>query len=102
MQHSYVLARAHVDLIRRHVQGRKDAASITVIATPEARSQGDALRELDGKQIVKSDFLLVHADGIGNMDLREVIRIHKERRRTDKDAIMTMCTMPVAQGSRIR
>ena len=102
VEHTYVLARAHVELIREHISGRLDASYITVIATPEARSQGDALRELDGKQLIKSDFLLVHADGVGNMDLKEVIRIHKERRKADKDAIMTMCAMPTASSSRTR
>ncbi|KDN53379.1 hypothetical protein K437DRAFT_230602 [Tilletiaria anomala UBC 951] len=102
VQHTYVLARSHVELIRDHVASRMDSSMITVIATPEARSVGDAMRELDTKQLVKSDFLLVHADCVGNMDLAEVIRIHKERRKADKDAIMTMCTMSTAAGSRSR
>ena len=102
VQHTFILARCHVDLIRRHVEKRIDSHAITVMATPEARSVGDAMRELDAKQIIKSDFLLVNADTVSNMDLAEIIRIHKERRKTNKDAIMTMCVMPVGPDSRIR
>ena len=41
--------------------------------------------------IVNSDpFILISGDVISNMDLKNAINIHKERRKTDNDAIMTV------------
>jgi translation initiation factor eIF-2B subunit epsilon len=41
--------------------------------------------------IVNSDpFILISGDVISNMDLKKAINIHKERRKTDNDAIMTV------------
>lgn len=75
---------------------------VSLIAVPEARSVGDAMRELDAHQIITTDFILMHADAVGNMDLAAVVEAHKQRRRADRNAIMTICTMPVGHRSRAR
>ena len=75
---------------------------LTLIAVPEARSVGDMMRELDAHQVIKSDFVLMHGDAVGNLDLAAVVAAHKQRRRVDRNAIMTVCTMPVAEHSRAR
>lgn len=75
---------------------------ITLIPVPEARSVGDTMRELDAHQVIKSDFVLVHSDALGNMDIASVVRAHKQRRTVDRDAIMTICAMPVPPQSRAR
>lgn len=107
----FVLARAHATQIRSYLSSpscpwsspaSSGGVRITVISTPEARSIGDALRELDAKQLIRGDFVLVHADGVGNLDVKGVVEAHKARRAKDRDAIMTMCCMPVGKGSRTR
>ena len=60
------------------------------------------MRELDSRQIIRSDFILIHADSVASMDLASIVDAHKRRRKKDKDAIMTICTMPVGKRSRIR
>ena len=75
---------------------------ITLIPVPEARSVGDTMRELDAHQVIKSDFVLVQSDALGNMDIASVVRAHKQRRTVDRDAIMTICAMPVPPQSRAR
>ena len=103
--HAY-LEKTHPTLYRP--QASRAAAStsslqkITLFAVPEARSVGDMMRELDAHQVIKSDFVLMHADAVGNMDLGAVVEAHKQRRRVDRNAIMTICTMPVAPHSRAR
>ncbi|CAD6885119.1 unnamed protein product [Tilletia controversa] len=102
----YILSTRHTSLLRAHVEqnwkGVYGYPSITVLPIPQAWSAGDALRELDARQTVRaSDFILVHADYVGNLDLSELVRVHKERRRKDRDAIMTVATMlaPAAAGA---
>eukprot|EP00501_MAST-03F_sp_TOSAG23-6_P002599 GSMAST32.ASY1.ANO1.2740.1 assembled CDS len=60
-------------------------------------SAGDALREVDRRQIVKSDpFVLVSGDVVSNINLRNVVEVHKTRRKKDSSAIMTMVFKPAA------
>lgn len=75
---------------------------ISLIAVPEARSVGDTMRELDAHQVIKSDFVLMHGDSLGAMDIGAVVRAHKERRQADRNAIMTICTMPAPPSSEAR
>ncbi|UZJ56335.1 hypothetical protein CBS101457_005655 [Exobasidium rhododendri] len=104
----YILACAHSEQIRKYIEThllstlRSQGITITVINTPEARSEGDALRELDAKQVLRSDFLLYRADSVCTFDLRIAVAEHKRRRKADKDVIMTMCCMPVQEQTDMR
>lgn len=75
---------------------------ISLIAVPEARSVGDTMRELDAHQVIKSDFVLMQGDALGTMDIGAIVRAHKERRQADRNAIMTIGTMPAPQASGAR
>lgn len=109
-QHVYVLSCAHSTQIKRYVTEelevklhlKMQGIGVTVMSTPEARSTGDVMRELDAKQVLRSDFLLFQPDCVTNLDLRSAVQRHKERRKVDKDAIMTMCATRVNERSAIR
>lgn len=59
--------------------------------SPEVKSVGDALRDIDAAGIIESDFLLISGDIVANFDFKSVLQAHKERRtKTDKNSIMTM------------
>lgn len=64
--------------------------SVVVIESHDCVSAGDALRFIDQRNVVRGDFVLVSGDTVSNMSLKEVIQAHKERRKTDKLAVMTM------------
>lgn len=48
------------------------------------------MRDIYTHGIIKSDFVLVQGDLVSNARIDEVVRIHKERRRVNRDAIMTI------------
>lgn len=48
------------------------------------------MRDIYTHGIITSDFVLVAGDLVSNIRIDEVVRVHKERRKTNKDAIMTM------------
>lgn len=64
---------------------------VTVVRDGSLTNAGDALRELDKRNLVQSDpFLLLHGDVVTNVDLKAALREHKERHKADSSAIMTL------------
>lgn len=61
-----------------------------IVTAKQTFSLGDAMRDVYTHQIITGDFVLVAGDLVSNVRIDEVVRAHKERRRTNKDAIMTM------------
>lgn len=102
----HVLANHHASLVRAHVDALRKTGALTgmdviVYAIPDARSVGDAMRELDSKELIRGgDFILVQPDCIGNVDIKAQVRVHLERRKLDKDAIMTMGAVRTVKGAR--
>ncbi|KAH7340806.1 nucleotide-diphospho-sugar transferase [Rhizoctonia solani] len=101
----FVFCVAHVDQIKEAIEQSQwskpsSGMSITTIVSREARSVGDAMRELDAKQILTSDFVLLTGDVVSNIRLDEVIKEHKERRKVSKDAIMTCVVKEVGKAHR--
>jgi translation initiation factor eIF-2B subunit epsilon len=104
VQEIFVFATAHADQIQQFVRTSiwKDAPnlSIHVVVGPDCVSAGDALREIDARQLIKDDFVLINADVISNMKLDAVLAAHKARRAKDKHAILTMVFKEVAPHHR--
>jgi translation initiation factor eIF-2B subunit epsilon len=69
---------------------------ITVIQDANLSNAGDALRELDRRDLIQSDpFILMFGDTVTNVDLSVAIATHKARHKKDPTAIMTICLKPV-------
>jgi hypothetical protein len=60
------------------------------------------MRDIYTHSIITSDFILVMGDLVSNIRIDEVVRIHKERRKTNKDAIMTMVVKESGVSHRTR
>jgi NDP-sugar pyrophosphorylase family protein len=65
-------------------------------------SFGDAIRQVDAQSIIKSDFVLVSGDMVSNVRIDEIVRVHKERRKVNKDIIMTCLVKECGVGHRTR
>lgn len=65
-----------------------------VIVSTACKTAGEALREVDIKDVIKSDFVLVSGDVVSNMDLGAALEAHKMRRDKNKNALMTMVLRP--------
>ncbi|QRW27425.1 translation initiation factor eIF-2B epsilon subunit [Rhizoctonia solani] len=101
----FVFCVAHVDQIKEAIANSQwskpnSGMAVTTIVSREARSVGDAMRELDAKQVLTSDFVLLTGDVVSNIRLDEVIKEHKERRKVSKDAIMTCVVKEVGKMHR--
>ncbi|CAG8532351.1 1214_t:CDS:10 [Funneliformis caledonium] len=107
VQEVYLFCREHSEKVKNYVKTSKWNRSyspfkIITIVTPEARSVGDALRELDSKQLINSDFILISGDVVSNIHLKQVLDAHRARKNTDKNAIMTMVVKEASPFHRSR
>jgi len=76
---------------------------LTVIRDSTVTNAGDALRELDKRNVIQSDpFVLMHADTIANCSLGPTIQTHKERHAADSSAILTLVLQAVQPTSPLR
>ncbi|ETV91245.1 hypothetical protein H310_14104 [Aphanomyces invadans] len=74
-----------------------------IILSPSCLTAGDAIRELDRMQVVRSDpFILISGDVVSNMNLRGAVEAHEARRKKDSSSIMTMVFKEVQVHHNIR
>ncbi|XP_057788646.1 uncharacterized protein LOC131005649 isoform X2 [Salvia miltiorrhiza] len=64
--------------------------SVATIESYNAMSAGDALRLIYERHVIRGDFILVTGDTVSNMPLTQVLKEHKDRRKKDSNAVMTM------------
>ena len=60
------------------------------------------MRDIYTHGILSSDFILVHGDLVSNVRIDEVVRLHKERRKANRDAIMTIVVKESGSNHRTR
>ena len=75
---------------------------VPIVTTKETFSPGDAMRDIYTHGIISSDFVLVTGDLVSNIRIDEVVRQHKERRKVNKDVIMTIVVKPSGASHRTR
>lgn len=83
----------HADMIEQYVKASKWATRLAVrcISSPNCQSAGDALRELDALNVIRSDpFVLISGDVISNINLKDAISFHKLKRKADSNNVMTV------------
>jgi len=69
----------------------QSSIQVTVVKDSSLTNAGDALRELDKRNLVKSDpFILMYGDTVTNVDIVPALEVHKQRHKKDNSAIMTM------------
>ncbi|CAI5739844.1 unnamed protein product [Hyaloperonospora brassicae] len=83
----------HADQLEAFVATTSQVAQrlrVTCVSSPTCLTAGDALRELDRRQLVQSNpFVLMSGDVVANVDLQAAIRDHKRRTKADSNCIMT-------------
>ncbi|GJN34627.1 hypothetical protein PR202_gb23308 [Eleusine coracana subsp. coracana] len=64
--------------------------SVSAVESHDAISAGDALRVMYDRGVIHGDFVLISGDTISNMSLKDALQEHKDRRKKDSLAVMTM------------
>jgi translation initiation factor eIF-2B subunit epsilon len=95
----------HAEMLQSYINNTKWPSTIAVrcISSSACLSAGDALRELDALGVIRSDpFILISGDVICNMDLKKAIAYHKEKRKKDSNAIMTVVLKEVQKTAGVK
>lgn len=95
VQDVVLFCRAHADQIKQYISKSRwskssSSMSIQLVVNNECMSMGDALRDIDARSIIHSDFILVCGDIVSNINLTKALSLHKQRRQVDRSYIMTM------------
>jgi translation initiation factor eIF-2B subunit epsilon len=59
------------------------AMTITVMVSETCRSLGDAMRDLDGQAVIRSDFILVSGEMVANLNFLPILEHHRFEIVTD-------------------
>ncbi|KAL6305413.1 nucleotide-diphospho-sugar transferase [Sparassis latifolia] len=108
VQEIFVICRSYAEQVKAAIRDSKWSKPSTglkirpIVTAKETFSPGDAMRDIYTHGIITSDFVLVTGDLVSNVHIDEVVRVHKERRRTNKDAIMTMVVKESGAAHRTR
>ncbi|KAF9567546.1 nucleotide-diphospho-sugar transferase [Agrocybe pediades] len=108
VQEVFVICRSHADLVKEAISDSKWSKPgsgmkiVPIMTAKETFSPGDAMRDIYTRGLVTSDFVLVMGDLVSNIRIDEVVRVHKERRKTNKNAIMTMVVKESGASHRTR
>lgn len=108
VQEIYVVGSAHAEKIEEYLANSKWSLPyspfkvLQVIKSTESQSVGDAMRDLDRMGLITSDFLLISGDIVSNIDFKQVLRAHRERKTKDKNSIMTMVLREASAFHRTR
>ncbi|KAJ8297595.1 hypothetical protein KUTeg_024126 [Tegillarca granosa] len=107
VQEIFVFCSHLSDQIRTHIRNSKwNESSSSCVVTPVlsegCRSMGDALREIDAKSLIRSDFVLIYGDTLANIKLQNIVEEHKKRREKDKNSLMTMVFKKAPPGHHTR
>ena len=86
---------------KQHTKQRSKM-NISVIANEECQTFGDAMRDLDGKGLLRDHFVLTHGDVVSNINLEFLLEEHKKRCTGDKDTTMTLVYKHLDPGHHCR
>ena len=79
VQETFVFCSRHHDVVSSHV--RQNWASskmdVHVIVSETYNSLGDVMRDVDRQAKIKSDFILIHGDVVGNINLLALLDEHR-------------------------
>lgn len=92
----FLMCSSHADQIQQYIDNSKwvlpssPFTKIHTILSVEARSIGDAVRDIDSRGMITGDFILVSGDVVTNMDLNKALNVHRQHKQDDRDYISTM------------
>ena len=89
----YLFCTKHHQQIKEYIEEKKwrEQVDLHFLYNFKCQSLGDAMREIEAKGLIRSNFILLTATSVvSNISLKEHLELHKQVSKSDKNAIMTM------------
>ena len=108
VQEVFIFCCAHAAEVERYIREtdlERRLATLAVhviVSAGPCHSAGDALRELNELQLIKSEFVLIPGDVVANFERARIIAAHKARRELDRAAVLTTLMKRVPAHHRSR
>ncbi|XP_073997537.1 eukaryotic translation initiation factor 2B subunit epsilon [Rhodnius prolixus] len=91
VQEVIIFTALHSQKIKKFISnGHWGRMTVNVVVSDGCRSLGDALRDLDAKALIRSDFILLTGDIVANLKLLPALERHKKVQKMDSGAAMTI------------
>jgi translation initiation factor eIF-2B subunit epsilon len=89
--------------VREHLSKLKlKRMKVKCISLSNCHSVGSVLRELDRKNLIRGEFVLISGDVVGNLRIDEAVAAHIARRQNNKDYILTKLFKELPINHRLR
>lgn len=103
----YLIARSHAGQVAEYIRQSKWASTyspfiVHIIELPNSLSVGDAMRDLDARGVIKSDFLLISGDVVCSVDFEKIWDAHVQRKKEDRNCIMSIVLRQASATHRTR
>ncbi|EJD53073.1 nucleotide-diphospho-sugar transferase [Auricularia subglabra TFB-10046 SS5] len=108
VQEIFVLCRSHTEQVQAQIRQSKWSQPgsgikiVPIVTQDNVFSVGAAMRDVYAHQVIKSDFVLVMGDVVSNVRIDQVVKEHKARRKTNKDALMSIIVKESGASHRTR
>lgn len=103
---TFIFCNQHAQLIKEFIKDYQENLSskmnIQVFVSEEYTNMGAAIRDLDAKGVIKTNFVLLSGDCVGNLQLNELIEIHNQNIKNDPGCVMTSVFCKAHTKHRIR
>ncbi|XP_054276313.1 translation initiation factor eIF-2B subunit epsilon-like [Macrosteles quadrilineatus] len=91
VQEVILFCSSFADQVRDFVREDKwPGLSVSVVVSEGCRTFGDVMRDLDAKALIRSDFILLTGNMVGNLQLLPILETHKRIQKVDKGSVMTL------------
>ncbi|XP_052895949.1 translation initiation factor eIF-2B subunit epsilon-like [Anopheles moucheti] len=92
-----VFCRNHINQVKHYIRQRQaDRCTwsinmkVSIIGSELCRSTGEAIRDLDIRNIIRGNVLLLGVNSLTNADLATLLKEHKQLSKQDRGAVMTV------------
>uniref|UniRef100_A0A182W3Y7 Translation initiation factor eIF2B subunit epsilon n=1 Tax=Anopheles minimus TaxID=112268 RepID=A0A182W3Y7_9DIPT len=87
----------HIDQVKHYIRERQSARctwsinmTVSIISSESCRSIGEAMRDLDARNTIRGNVLLLGVDSVTNANLAALLDEHKRVSKLDRGAVMTV------------
>ena len=99
----YIIAHEHKKEISDFIDSQKHTdISIKVIKHGEVPSVSSAIKDLDSRDLIKGDFLILNGFIVSNIDISDALKEHKTRKQNEEPMLITKIFTKLPFDSNLR